>query len=183
MSIGDFLGRLTALLDQVAIPYMLAGSFASSFHGEPRTTQDIDLVVDADADGVRRLLAALPTDAYYADEQAALEAVRRRSQFNVVDMATGWKADLIVRKGRPFSQAEFARRQQVDFLGVRLWMASPEDVVVSKLEWAQKTGSERQLRDVRGVLAAKPDSLDLAHVEKWVEHLGLTEEWRRVRGG
>jgi hypothetical protein len=183
VSIGDFLGRLTTLLDRASIPYMLAGSFASSFHGEPRTTQDIDLVVDADVEGIRRLLAALPADAYYADEQAALEAVRRRSRFNLIDMATGWKADLIVRKARPFSQAEFARRQQVDLLGVRLWMASPEDVVVSKLEWARKAGSERQLRDVRGILAAKTDALDLAYIGQWVAALGLAEEWRRVQGG
>jgi hypothetical protein len=112
----------------------LIGSFASSFHGEPRTTQDIDLVIDADADGVRRLLATLSEDAYYADEQTALSAVRRRGQFNVIDLATGWKADLVVRKARPYSEAEFSRRQQVELLGVRLWMASPEDVVVSKLE-------------------------------------------------
>jgi hypothetical protein len=91
-------------------------------------------------------------------------------------MSTGWKA-------RPFSQAEFARRQQVDFLGIRLWMASPEDVILSKLERAQKAGSERQLRDVRGILAAKPDALDLACIERWVEDLGLTEEWNRVRAG
>ncbi|MEQ1502768.1 MAG: hypothetical protein ABMB14_11090 [Myxococcota bacterium] len=183
MSIGDFIGRLTALLDQASIPYMVAGSFASSFHGEPRTTQDVDLVVVLDAAGVRRLIAVLPPDAYYADEHAALDAVRRRTQFNVIDMATGWKADLVVRKGRPFSLAEFARRQLVEFLGIRLWIASPEDVVVSKLEWAQKTGSERQLRDVRGVLAARSEPLDLAYIERWVAELGLTEEWRRVQAG
>jgi hypothetical protein len=91
MSIGDFLGRLTTLLEQASIPYLLAGSFASSFRGEPRTTRDDDLVIDTDAEGVRRLLVALPTDAYYADEQAALDAARRRNQFNVINMNTGWK--------------------------------------------------------------------------------------------
>jgi hypothetical protein len=99
----------------------------------------------------------------------------------VIDLATGWKADLIVRKSRPFSDAEFTRRQQVDFLGSPVWMASPEDVVLSKLEWALRTGSERQLRDVRGVLAAKPDGIDVDYIERWTNALGLADLWRQVQ--
>jgi hypothetical protein len=81
MSLAEFLQRLASALDAARIPYMLAGSVASSFHGEPRSTQDIDLVIDTDVAGARRLLALLPPDDYYADESAAVDAVRRRSQF------------------------------------------------------------------------------------------------------
>jgi hypothetical protein len=181
VSVEDFLARLTLALEEAEIPYMLAGSFASTFHGEPRTTQDVDLVIHADASGLRRFLRSLSPDEYYADEQAAHSALRRLGQFNVIDMATGWKADLIFRKARPFSVAEFERRRQVDFLGARLWMATPEDVVISKLEWAKRTGSERQLRDVAGVVAARQGELDVAYIECWVEALDLAEQWTRTR--
>lgn len=180
MSVADFLGRLTASLERVGVPYMLAGSFASSFHGEPRTTQDVDLVIHTDAAGIRRLVAELPDSDYYVDLHTALDALRRLSQFNVIDMNTGWKADLIPRKPRPFSRSEFDRRQRVDIDGLILWVAAPEDVVISKLEWASKTGSTRQLRDVEGIVRAKRTPLDFSYIDYWVADLGLTREWRAV---
>lgn len=183
MSVAEFVGRLTGELEGAGVPYMLAGSFASSFHGALRATQDVDLVIDADVDAIRRLVNQLPHDRFYVDEQTAVDAVRRLTQFNIIDGVTGWKADLIQRKARPFSQAEFDRRQRVDYLGLRLWMASAEDVVVSKLEWAKKAGSELQLRDVAGVLVAKRGKLDLAYIEKWVAELGVSDEWHRVLSG
>jgi hypothetical protein len=103
---GDFLARLTAKLAAAGIPHMVVGSFASSFHGVPRSSQDLDLVIDPDEVSLQRFLATLSAQEYYADADAALDALRRRGQFNIVDMATAWKADLIVRKARPFSVEE-----------------------------------------------------------------------------
>lgn len=114
--------------------------------------------------------------------EAALEALEHRRQFNVVDFETGWKADLIVRKDRPYSIEEFRRRQPEPVLGTTLFVASAEDVVVSKLEWARRSGgSERQLRDVRGVVLAVGDALDRAYVEQWVAALGVEDLWAQVR--
>src|SRR5258707_9535329 len=100
---GEFLARLAGKLTEAGIPHMVVGSFASSFHGIPRSSQDLDLVIDPRADSLQRFLASLPPAEYYADADAALDALRRRGQFNVIDMATAWKADLIVRKARAFS--------------------------------------------------------------------------------
>lgn len=180
MSLIDFLGRLTDALERAGVPHMLAGSFASSFHGEPRTTQDVDLVVHADAAGIRRLVSELPVDDYYVDLDTAVDALKRCSQFNIIDMSTGWKADLIPRKPRPFSRSEFDRRRRIDVDGLSLWIATPEDVVISKLEWACKTGSSRQLRDVEGILRAKRALLDFSYIERWVADLGLAREWQAV---
>ena len=94
---------------------------------------------------------------------------------------TGWKADLIVRKGRSFSVEELRRLVQVDLLGLRVWMATAEDCVLSKLEWARAGSSERQIRDVRGILDAQASMLDLAYVERWVRELGLEEQWAEAR--
>jgi hypothetical protein len=179
--LADFVGRLVRALDAAGAPYMIAGSVASTFHGAPRTTQDVDLVVELDGARMRSLLQQLPEEQYYVSEDAARDAIRRRGQFNVIDMATGWKADLIVRKARPFSEEEFGRRQRVSFAGVDVWIASAEDTIVSKLEWSRASGgSERQLNDVHGILASKGAQLDRAYVETWVRDLGLQELWSRA---
>ncbi len=160
---------------------MLTGSFAAAYHGRPRATQDIDLVIAPSADQIRNLLRDLPAHAYYAFEGAAIEALRHESQFNLIDLATGWKIDFICRKSRPFSRSEFARRLQVDFEGIPLFVAAAEDVVLSKLEWAKLGGSLRQVEDVAGLLQVRGDELDRAYIERWVASLGLEREWTEAR--
>ncbi|HEY4634732.1 MAG TPA: hypothetical protein VIH00_12525, partial [Candidatus Limnocylindrales bacterium] len=113
------------------------------------------------------------------DRDAAFEALRDRSQFNAIgDEAT--KIDFIVRKDRPFSIEEFKRRRRADLLGTPGFIASLEDTVVAKLEWAATTESERQLRDVAGMLAVNGEAIDLAYVERWVAVLGLDDAWSSV---
>jgi hypothetical protein len=177
---SDFLRRLVAMLDRALIPHMVAGSFASTLHGTPRATQDIDLVIDPSGEALLAFIAGLAPDDYYASDAAARDALRRRSQFNVIDMATGWKADLIVRKARPYSVEEFRRRMPERILGVDVFVATPEDTILTKLEWAAMSGSERQLRDVAGILAVKQEELDREYIERWAQELGVLEAWRRL---
>ncbi len=180
MSGGDFLKRLATRLRDADVAYMVAGSFASTYHGIPRSTHDIDLVVDIDEPSLERLIAAFPEDAYYLSAGAARDALARRSQFNIIDLATGWKADLIVRKARPFSRMEFDRREKARVLGVEIFVATAEDAILSKLEWAKKGASERQLEDARGIVAVKGDALDHAYLTKWAADLGVEDLLRRV---
>jgi hypothetical protein len=179
---GAFLARLTSKLHRAGIPHMVVGSFASSFHGVPRSSQDLDLVIDPEPGSLQRFLADLPQDDYYVDSDTAIEALHRRGQFNVIDMATAWKADLIVRKARPFSIEEMRRRTEGDLLGERVFVASPEDTLLSKLEWAKLGGhSDLQLRDAAGILELRGDALDLAYIERWIAELDLGDLWRRLR--
>jgi len=178
MSLPDVFRRITAALDQAGIVYMLTGSFASAHYGAPRSTQDIDLVIEATAPQLRTLLHSLPSDEYYVDLDAALEAHRRESLFNVIDMTTGWKIDLIFRKSRPFSQEEFRRRQLVNIQGLHLFVASAEDVIIAKLEWAGLAKSQRQIEDVAAVLRLRWETLDEAYLEKWISELGLNAQWK-----
>jgi hypothetical protein len=180
--LGQFLSRLAVKLADAGVPYMVVGSFASSFHGVPRSSQDLDLVIDPNPMSLRRFLDSLPPTDYYADVDSAREALRERGQFNVIDMATAWKADLIVRKARPFSEEELRRRAEGDILGARVPVASPEDTLIAKLEWAkQGGGSELQLRDATGILAVRGEALDLAYIDHWVRGLALEELWERVK--
>ncbi len=161
---------------------MLSGSFASAYYGAPRSTQDIDLVIAATPSQLQAFIQSLPSDEYYADLYAALEAHRRQSLFNVIDLATGWKIDLIIQKSRAFSQEEFNRRQLINLEDLPLFVASAEDVVVAKLEWSKLAQSQRHIEDVAGILRMRWESLDLSYVEKWVVELGLKTEWNHARG-
>ena len=173
--------RLTSALGQADIAYMLTGSFASAYYGAPRTTQDIDLVIAATPVQLQKFAEILPSDEYYVDLEAALEAHKQQSLFNVIDIATGWKIDLIIRKSRAFSQEEFGRRKLIHLEDTALFVASAEDVVISKLEWGKLGQSQRQIEDVAGILRMHWDSLDHAYLEKWICELGLTTEWNDAR--
>jgi hypothetical protein len=172
------LERLTQRLDAAGIPFMIAGSFASTAHGLPRTTQDLDVVIDPSPNALDAFVKALPPDEYYVDADAAGDALRNRAMFNVIDNASGWKVDFIVRKNRPFSREEFARRMKLRLLDVLVFVASAEDTIVAKLEWSKASGgSERQRRDIAGIVVTSGASLDLAYVERWVKDLDLQDEW------
>ncbi len=177
MTFQQVLHRIVDALDEVGIPYMLTGSFASSYHGSPRATQDIDLVVAPTSHQLRRLVALLPATEYYVNEQSALDACARESQFNIVDLETGWKIDLIIRRSRPFSHTEFERRVPIALDGIRLYVATAEDLLVAKLEWAKLGESTRQIEDAAGILRIRQTELDMPYIARWVEALGLQLEW------
>jgi hypothetical protein len=181
LSTGEIFRRIVRALDSAGIPYMLTGSFASSFHGTPRATQDIDLVIAPMASQLRHLVRLLPEAEYYISEEAALDALSRQGQFNVIDFATGWKIDLIVRKSRPFSLTEFDRRSAVELFGLQLFIASAEDVLVAKLEWAKAGQSQRQVEDAANILRIRANDLDRGYIEHWVADLGLQNEWARAK--
>jgi hypothetical protein len=177
LSIPDLLARLRGVLEASKIPYMLTGSYASSLHGQPRATQDIDLVIAPSRSQLLQLLRHLPDTEYYVSEDAALDALERRGQFNVIDFATGWKVDFIIMKARDFSREEFARRTTFDVENVELCVASAEDVLIAKLEWAKLSESGRQIEDAAGIIRLQAERLDRNYVEKWVAELGLEAQW------
>ena len=178
---ADLLAAIADRLEGAGIPYMVVGSIAGSLHGEPRTTVDIDLVIDPSPDSLRQFLDLLPPDDYYVDLGAAMEAWERRSSFNVVEHATGWKVDLMVRRERPFSRTEFDRRIRVTLFGRETPVATAEDTVIAKLEWAKAGESERQIRDVARIIAVSGETLDSAYLAGWIDELGLADVWDEAR--
>lgn len=177
MTAGDIFQRIVGALDRAGIPYMLTGSFASSYHGSPRSTQDIDIVIAPTAEQICALVKLLPDPEYYVDEDAALDAHDRQGKFNVIDIETGWKVDLILRKSRPFSRGEFNRREFIEFQGLQLAIATAEDVLIAKLELAKLGESQRQVEDADGILKIRAGQMDLDYVRGWVRDLGLQSQW------
>jgi hypothetical protein len=174
MSQKDFLARLVLRLEEAGIPYMISGSLGSSLHGEPRATNDIDFIIAPTVAQVNTFIKSLSKD-YYVNPEAAQDAFRNRSMFNVIDYKTGWKADLIIRKDRPFSLEEFRRRVSVNILGAQVTVISPEDAILSKLEWSKKGQSERQFRDALGVAVVQWEGLDKEYLRKWARELTVEE--------
>ena len=161
---------------------MLTGSVASSAHGKPRSTRDIDIVIAPTVEQLRLLIRQFPDTEYYADEQQALQALENSSLFNVIDFSTGWKVDFIVANRTEFAREAFSRRKRLDIAGNRVYVSSSEDVVISKMEWAKLTGgSDRQLQDAADILVGQSGRLDVAYVEHWVSELGLEKEWSQVQ--
>ncbi len=170
----EFLLRLTGFLDEAGIPYMTAGSVSSSIHGRPRATQDADVVIDPTEDQLESCIALLGQSCYVSRD-AAFEALHCRTMFNVIGLEGGWKADLIIRKDRPFSRQEFERRCRIDVMGQMLWVVTPEDSILSKLEWMRGRESEMQYADALGVAIAQWGTLDMEYLGAWAKELGVED--------
>ena len=181
MSLGDLLARLVPWLENAEVPYMLTGSVASSFHGEPRSTLDLDVVIDPTREQLLRFVRQFPSPDYYSDEQQALDALAHRSQFNILDNVSDWKIDLIIAENSEYGRTAMSRRRRVEVSGTKVFVCSPEDVVIAKLRWAKIQTSDRQLRDAAGILRTQGDSLDLEYIEAWVKKLALSDQWNAAR--
>jgi hypothetical protein len=181
MSSTEIFRVLIGALDQARIPYMVVGSFASNLYGTARGTQDIDIVVSATPDQIRILLNAFPKANYYYDLDSALEACHLKDMFNILDMETGWKIDVIFEKPSAYHRQAFERRTAAEIEKVSLFAATAEDAIISKLEWGKIGESSRQIEDVAGIVKVRGKSLDRPYIEKWVHELRLTPQWDRAR--
>ncbi len=170
----NLLVRLAGALNASGMPWMITGSTASAFYGEPRATQDIDIVVDPQPEQLGSLLLALKEGFYVSTEEAS-DALRTRGMFNAIDLESGWKADIIVCPDGAFERNEIARRRPVRLFDADVFVISPEGSVVSKLRWAAASGSERQLRDAASVLSGCEGALDMDYIRKEAEAAGVTD--------
>ncbi len=174
----DVLLSVTARLQASGIVYMVTGSMAANFYATPRMTRDIDLVVelsDADIDRV----VGLFQDTYYIDPDMVQQAIRNRSMFNMIHNALVVKVDCVVRKDTDYRREEFARRRTITLAGQSVAIVAPEDLILSKLDWARESRSQMQLDDVRNLLRSVQD-LDRVYLSHWADRLGLTALYREV---
>ncbi len=181
MSQQELLSRVVKALDQLQIPCMLTGSLVSSLQGEPRSTHDVDLLVDLDAKDIDRLLHALNDPNFYLSRTAVAEAVQSRRMFNLLDTTTGDKIDFWLVTQDPFDQSRFQRRRSANIYGLAIPVSSPEDTIVMKLKWAKASGgSEKQFGDALRVFEVQFGRLDLKYIEHWVRSLELSDSWQRI---
>lgn len=165
-------------LESAGIRYMLTGSIAANFYTTPRMTRDIDMIIEVDQEDTERLFA-LFSDEFYADRDSIKNALQNRGMFNIIHRPGVVKVDFIIRKDTEFRKVEFERRRGIEFEGLRMDVVSPEDLILSKLDWARESRSEMQIRDVKNLLNTVSD-LDRHYIEKWVEKLNLRKIYREA---
>jgi len=174
-------------LDRLGLTYMVTGSVASTAYGEPRLTHDVDVVVALTAEEAGKLGTAFPPESFYCPpvEVLVVEARRdRRGHFNLIHHSTGWKADVYLAGQDPLHAWALARRSRLELgPGRSFWLAPPEYVIVRKLEYYREGGSEKHLRDIRGMLAVSGDILERQSMEELIRQGGLTEAWRKAQEG
>lgn len=176
-----FLEVLAEKLHGAGVPWMLTGSAASSYYGEPRATNDLDIVVDPTPDQLEDFTASL-SGTFYVSREEVREALAARGMFNVIDPRSGWKADVIFVGDREFDRTEFERRRAVRLFGLDVYVISPEGSILSKLEWARRGGSDRQLRDAAAVLASNRETLDLDYLRRQAHELGVDDLLGKLLG-
>jgi len=174
-----FLEGLIEKLNQQDIPYMLSGSVSSSLHGQPRATKDVDIVIAPTEEQILNF-ANMLGERYYVNLDAVRDAFARNSTFNVIDNLSGWKADFIIRKDRPFSHREFERKCRAKIKKLDVWVTSREDTILSKLEWAKNSHSEQQLRDALGVAVVQWHRLDIDYMHKWAKELRVESSLKQL---
>src|SRR5215213_327151 len=171
--------QVTGILENLGIQYLVGGSLASSLHGQPRSTQDVDIVADIKPEHIASLVGAL-RDSFYLDEPAIRDAVTRRSTFNLIHLGTLFKVDVFVAGDDLPTRRELQRRQSYT-LDVHppadITVASPEDIIVQKLHWYRLGDhvSERQWGDAMSVLKIRGRKLDLAYMQGLAEQMGVAD--------
>jgi hypothetical protein len=182
MSQQELLKHVVQVLTGAGIDYMVTGSVASSMQGEPRSTHDIDLVIQMPPEAAARLAAAFPPPEYYLSEDAIRDALRQRSMFNLLHIDEGEKVDFWVLTDDPFDRSRFARKRCEQALGMRVNVSAPEDTILAKLRWSKMSGgSEKQFTDALRVYEVQRGSLDLAYLSRWAAQLGVEDLWRQLQ--
>ena len=166
----EFFEKVVDVLNKHNIPYMLSGSMAMSTYVNPRATRDFDFIISLKHEDINGFVDNFQ-DGYYCDRDSVLDAIKNQSMFNIIDHASGFKADFVVLKDHPFRKEEFKRRIKIDFFGKNIYIVTPEDLLISKLIWIQDVQSALQMEDIKNLSAVK--SLDWGYIKGWLHKLNL----------
>src|SRR5579863_3576291 len=177
----DLLRFTLDALARLEILYALVGSYGSSIFGEPRFTRDIDILVELPESKVTSFCVLFPAPDFYLSEPAVRDAIRQRSQFNLLHPASGNKVDFMLPRDNAWGRSQLSRCKRIELQpGLEGFVAAPEDVIVGKLWYNSEGGGDRHLRDIAGILRVSGDSVDRHDVERWAKELGYLEVWGQV---
>jgi hypothetical protein len=181
MEQSELLRFVVSVLERLKLAYFVTGSTVTIFYGEPRFTNDIDVVVELSLDAVEEFCRQFPEDAFYVSRTAASDAVRRCAQFNIIQPHSGLKVDVIIPQPSAFNRSRFARARRVQAgEGWDASFSSPEDAILKKMEFYRDGGSDKHLRDIAGVLKTSGAEIDRTYIDQWAATLGLAEIWQTI---
>lgn len=181
MEQSDLMRLIIRTFKSLSIPYMITGSHASAYYGEPRFTRDIDIVAELHEKQVDDFVKFFPGNEFYCERDMIKTEIKRRGQFNIIHTASGLKIDIILTKKTPFSKTEFSRKKSNKiFPDQEASFASPEDVIIKKMDFYRQGGSEKHLRDITGILKISEDIIDTHYITQWADKLGLRDIWDAI---
>jgi len=182
MNERELLADCLRRLNRTGVTYYLTGSMASNYWGIPRTTHDLDFVVQLPMSAVPRIVQEFSVD-FYIEEAAVRAAYQPPHQFNAIDTRSALKVDFWLPKAEPFDREMLRRRVNVTLFGEPAWISTAEDVILHKLIWNRITPSDRQLGDAAGVVAVQADALDKNYLRQWAQELKLAGQLERLLSG
>ena len=159
-------------LENLGIPYVIGGSYASSIHGEPRSTRDCDFLVELGTSQIDLLISEFEAD-FYVSREAVEEAVQLKRSFNLIHLKSGFKIDLFVSQDRDYDRERLSRGIALEIQGCKIRVSSAEDTILSKLEWYSLSPTDQQWRDILGVLLVQSDNIDHGYLKHWAKDLRL----------
>lgn len=178
----ELLRFVVAALERLGFRYLITGSTATTAYGTPRLTNDIDVVVDVPAGKGTEFCAAFPESEFYLSSDAVRQAVAQRTQFNILHPQSGLKVDVMVASDSEFDRSRLQRGRRLQVLpDLAVTFASPEDVMLKKMEYYREGGSEKHLRDIAGVVQMRGSQIDYQYMAEWSTRLGLSEVWEMIQ--
>jgi hypothetical protein len=182
MSQFKLLKEVITFLNQADTSYMLTGSIVSSFQGEPRSTHDIDMMIQLDKEKIDSLLLAFPSPTYYIDKDMVLDGIKSKKMFKLLNTETGDKIDFYPLPDNEYESVRFSRKIPEDINGLKVWITSVEDTIISKLRWCKlSNGSEKQFKDALNVFEVQYEILDFPYIDEWIRKLNLTDLYKRLQ--
>lgn len=175
MEIENLLLKITQILEELEISYLVTGGIAVAIWGSPRSTLDIDIIINIRKEQISSLVVAFKriSPAGYADEKMAKKALKEKGEFNFIDSETGLKIDFWVQKEDAFSQNEFQRRVLKKFGSKKAWFISPEDLILRKLQWYKLTETSKHLEDIKSIM--KISKVDREYIDHWAKQQSTSE--------
>ncbi len=178
----ELLGYLVRCLEKLNIPYFITGAVACIAYGEPRFTNDIDIVADVKDEHIARLKECFPEQEYYLDSDVIRQAIISRHQFNIIHPASGLKIDVMISKRDAFDKSRFNRIKRMRPLeDTEANFASPEDVIIKKMEYYKEGSSDKHIRDILGMLKISGDMIDPKYISLWAKKLNLEDIWDAIQ--
>jgi len=182
MELFELLERVTKFFEGRQIQYFVTGGIASAAYGEPRLTNDIDIVAAITMKHIPDVIKAFPPEEFYVSEEAIRDAIRRHGQFNIIHPSSGLKIDVIIGRDSEFDRSRFSRIRRIQPAEpYQANFASPEDVIIKKMEYYREGGSDKHLRDITGILKVAGEEIDRVYIDSWAQRLDLVEIWNAVQ--
>lgn len=181
-SLENLIQYLTKAFRELQIDFFLTGSTASSFYGAPRSTNDVDVVALLEEKHITDLFRLFPSTDFYLSDIAIHQAIRDRSQFNILHPSSGLKIDVMIPEDNEFNASRFRRKKEsVPLTEGMTAIASEDDVILMKMKYYSEGGSDKHLADIAGIIAFSGNNIDLEYLNYWADRLGVNDIWRKIK--